>query len=669
MINITDGDIIYAEKILLRENQHFDAERNAFIKNLETIDLQAVPGSGKTTALLAKLLILERYMPLENNSGILVISHTNAAVDEIRDRIGKYCPKLFSYPNFVGTIQSFVDSFLAIPYYVNRFKTRPFRIDNEIYDEKVENFLSNIWFHKYGYSDDVIRKISHIKNVDVSVFYTYRFDFDDEDKLILTKSLNSDKLEIKKPRGRTRIENYQDYSDIEKDELLKWFFKFKKEILIDKQTLHYDDAYFLAKWYIIKQPQIKKLLQNRFKYVFVDEMQDMDIHQYELLEKLFYDEGNSLALFQRIGDKNQAIFNGSAKLEEIWNNRENTLYLTGSHRLNSKTAPIVEKLALTPNDVVGRNKNEDNSEIDIKPHIIVFDNTTIKDVISNFSEIIKEFQENGKIPKQAHNSFMAIAWIKDNTNPNRIGLSDYWSDFSLSGYKKQIDFKVLNDYLLFLDKEKKTLESVRKNILNALLKIMRLEKILDENSRFYSKRKLLQFLKEKFPNEYEDLKLHIYKWSIAIIKGKSEEIFESVKEYIPTFLQFFDKEISHSNDFINNESEIKIENIEIIEQTNIYKSDNIEIEIGTIHSAKGQTHTATLYLETFYQGKYESEYLKELFLEEGINKNGVYRKQALKMSYVGFSRPTHLLCVAIHKDRFDRDFTEINRDIWEIIEM
>ncbi len=197
MINITDADITYAERILLGENQHFDAERITFIKNLETIDLQAVPGSGKTTALLAKLLILEKYMPLDNNTGVLVISHTNAAVDEIQDRIGKYCPKLFSYPNYVGTIQSFVDSFLAIPHYVNIFKTRPFRIDNEIYDEKVENFLSNIWFHKYLFSNDVIRKISHIKNVDASLFFNYRLDFDDNNKLILTKSLNSNKLEIK----------------------------------------------------------------------------------------------------------------------------------------------------------------------------------------------------------------------------------------------------------------------------------------------------------------------------------------------------------------------------------------------------------------------------------------------------------------------------------------
>src|SRR5690554_867433 len=99
-INITDADIEYAEKVLLPEGKAFDEERKLFIRNLSILDLQAVPGSGKTTALLAKLLILERYMPLKNGRGVLVISHTNAAVDEIKERIGKHCPKLFSYPNF-----------------------------------------------------------------------------------------------------------------------------------------------------------------------------------------------------------------------------------------------------------------------------------------------------------------------------------------------------------------------------------------------------------------------------------------------------------------------------------------------------------------------------------------------------------------------------------------
>ena len=136
-INVTEADIEYAEKVLLPEGYNFDPERRLFIRDLSTLDLQAVPGSGKTTALLAKLLILERYMPLQSGRGVLVISHTNAAVDEIKERIGKHCPKLFAYPNFVGTIQSFVDVFLAIPFYTNKFKKKPSRIDSEIYDSLV----------------------------------------------------------------------------------------------------------------------------------------------------------------------------------------------------------------------------------------------------------------------------------------------------------------------------------------------------------------------------------------------------------------------------------------------------------------------------------------------------------------------------------------------------
>ena len=142
--NISEDDIRYAEKILLPNGKEFDEERKAFIRNFNTIDLQAVPGSGKTTALLAKLVILERKLPFADGSGILVLSHTNAAIDEIKEKIQKHCPKLFSYPNFIGTIQSFVDDFLAIPFYVHKCKKKPNRIDHEIYNEVATKRYNNL---------------------------------------------------------------------------------------------------------------------------------------------------------------------------------------------------------------------------------------------------------------------------------------------------------------------------------------------------------------------------------------------------------------------------------------------------------------------------------------------------------------------------------------------
>lgn len=63
---------------LLAKSLMMSAEPN--IRNLNTIDLQAVPGSDKTTVLLAKF-------PFVDGSGVLVLSHTNAAIDEIKDNV------------------------------------------------------------------------------------------------------------------------------------------------------------------------------------------------------------------------------------------------------------------------------------------------------------------------------------------------------------------------------------------------------------------------------------------------------------------------------------------------------------------------------------------------------------------------------------------------------
>lgn len=675
-INITDEDIKYAEKILLSAGREFDDERKIFIRDFSTLDLQAVPGSGKTTAILAKLLILERYMPLNNGRGILVISHTNSAVDEIKERIGKHCPKLFTYPNFIGTIQSFVDTFLAIPYYTNKYKKKPSRIDSEIYNEKLSNVLNSPWNYKFGVSNEDFKKILYLKNVDESLFFNYRFGIK-ENKIVLKSQLNGENLEISKPK---RAKYYQDYTVGEKTTLYKWFFDLKIHLMKNKEVLHYDDAYFLANLSIVKNSSLKILLQKRFKFVFVDEMQDMDIHQHDLIESIFHPNDKTQSIIQRIGDKNQAIYNGgSIHLDDIWSVRNKVLFINGSHRLSPRIAAVVQNLALTATPVEGRNKNLDGSEIEIKPTILIYQNDTRALVISSFADKIKELQASKLIPLIPSHKFMAIAWRKEHEDADKTALCDYWPQFASSISGQQIDFKVLEDYVLYYDKKRRTLESVRKNILNALLKILRFENVTDEFYRIYTKRKLINFLKTLENGEYETLKLNLYRWSIESIKGKSVETIDSIKKYIPAFLSNFQKTINSSENFINGKSEINLDKIKSAPQPNFFDSKGLNIEIGTVHSAKGQTHTATLYLETFYSrgyGNYESERLRNQL--KGINisdtlKNNITGKdkviQSCKMAYVGFSRPTHFLCIAIHKNRYDAHLSDINRDDWDIIDL
>ena len=99
---------------------------------METLDLEACPGSGKTTLLVAKLAILARKWT-ERRRGFCVLSHTNVARREIENRLGNTAAgqRLLGYPHFIGTIHSFVNEFLALPWL--RSQGYPIeRIDDEI---------------------------------------------------------------------------------------------------------------------------------------------------------------------------------------------------------------------------------------------------------------------------------------------------------------------------------------------------------------------------------------------------------------------------------------------------------------------------------------------------------------------------------------------------------
>lgn len=671
-IDITESDIEYAEKILLAEGQNFDDERRAFIKNLEVIDLQAVPGSGKTTALLAKLLILECKLPFTNNSGILVLSHTNVAIDEIKHKIKPYCPKLFSYPNFIGTIQSFVDEFLAIPYYTTICKKKPVRIDNELYQEKVAKILELFYYYKFGLSKNDLKKILHIKNSNPNIFYDVRLDIKDSNPILVNR-LNGEKFSVKKPIGKTKPQNYQDYTNQEKEKLYQWFFSFKKNIL-KEGILHFDDAYFLAKAYLFHFPKIKEIIQQRFSYVFVDEMQDMEIHQYDLLEKLFYDDGNSTSIFQRIGDKNQAIFNNIESSEVNWIDRKNNLTLTNSHRLSSKIANVVKSFALNnPNnfDIIGLNK------CDIKPHIILFDDTSKEKVIPKFTELVKEFKEEGRLIDFGKYPIKAICWNAKWKSETELRITNYFPTYKKDNTKSKQDYDTLKSYLLFYDRNSKTLKSIKNNIINAFLKVLRFEDIFDDNKRCFTKYILFKTLKEKYFDKYQEFNLKLYHWSMFILKGKLDEAYDEIKSYMNDFIKIFDKtkNLTISSSLFNQESQtLQVpDNTEELKENNLYTEGDINIEVATVHSVKGQTHCATLYLESFYYsdgGKsYESQRLADAFLGNSITNRGIRIQQSLKMTYVGFSRPTNLLCVAIHKDRFTQCLSQINTEIWEIKEI
>ena len=100
---------------------------------------------------------------------------------------------------------------------------------------------------------------------------------------------------------------------------------------------------------------------------------------------------------------------------------------------------------------------------------------------------------------------------------------------------------------------------------------------------------------------------------------------------------------------------------------------NVRIHVGSIHSVKGRTHTATLVLDTYWQDKKSRHNLERLLpwldgSESGGGKVGSQDQARLKIHYVAMTRPTHLLCLAMKKSTFETEEGDLDSDKIEALE-
>jgi len=660
-------DIAYAERILLPAGESFDEERRRFICDMGTLDLLAVPGSGKTTALLAKLLILDRHLPRMDGAGILVISHTNAAVDEIRDRIGAHCTQLFRHPNFIGTIQRFVDEFLAVPYYVNRYKKAPLHIDDAAYDAR----FSKPPFAIKGFIKQENNNARRFLRLNVK---RIRWSWIDG-KVALTEGYGGKGIDFKKPRGVTKPCNYSDWSASEKERVSEWIHAFKR-VILKSGYLCYDDAYFLASVALYRNPQIKRMLQQRFAHVFVDEMQDMERHQYELLEDLFFDVGAFGGAYQRIGDRNQSIFDGrSSVAEEFWESREKVLELNGSYRLGPTLADVVSVFAVSPIKIEGRQKNSDGSAVMIKPRFIVYSDTTTSSVIQRFASIVRELSDAQLLPLNDKSRCKAVCWTTKG-EAQKTRLTDYHPPYAKIAPTGRVRHELLESHLALAHHDVMSFAPIEQTIVDALLRVLRLESATDTEGTHFVKNSMKGFLQTNRPDVWEGYQSNMYRWCLAIAGGDRDSVLQDIRQWLPEFCAAFDRQIEASKEFVFGElgNPSPPDTPPPNEECNVVMHDGIRIDVSTVHRVKGETHTATLYMESFYErgggGNYESERLAAQFNGKPLSDKLHDRvRQSAKMVYVGFSRPTHLLCFAVHESRFQKMEAEICTNTWEIVRL
>lgn len=611
MFTINDRDIQFAESYFGIE---FNDDQKKVIKNLESVDVRACPGSGKTTTLAAKLLILLKKMPIKGQKGICVITHTNVAVDTIKGKLGIYGKLLSRYPHHIGTIQSFVDKFLTIPAFRSSYSTVPVAIDDDSYKEillkKSENLSKNTKFF-----------LSR-QNVELDSL-TYNLT-----EFAVAKSITDIKPFVSKS-SPTYLEIYN-----LKLELLKLGY------------LKFSESYAIGLRHLKKNINYSSILCKRFPLVFIDEMQDMASYQAEVLSSAFSE--NDVVL-QKIGDSNQAIYNVGDESAANWTS-EKFLTINQSCRLSSAIAEKVFNVCPDPLPLKGV-----DSHSQINPKVIIYNKSSIYEVKKVFGNLILNLGLLGA----GNNSFKAIGFRRSDA---RLNLASYFESSSSSFFHssgKLSSFLSFHSEILSPYQMYSFLGSV----------FPKIHKMVEGNTavKNHIKVRYWEYIENKNPEVHQELRIKIGQWC----KKNNRDKVSFLKSFREWILDYYLPRLAiHPNDTLL--EFLSIDNIEE-ENSNVYlykeKGKEIPIHISTIHGVKGETHCATLYLETFNRC-YDIEKLIPFFLGETRKSIRNKHLQRLRLGYVAITRATHLLCIAVEKDRFPEHYNQGMSDFgWDILDL
>lgn len=637
-ITINDKDIERTEKKILPEGYSFSDETRNAIRELGSKNIVACPGSGKTTMLLSKISILVNQLPFEDNKGICVLSHTNVAVNEIRKKISDVGQVLKQYPNYVGTIQSFIHKFIVFPFLTSIYHVRPRILKNEEYNK----LLYKILCERKDFRSLKGLVENNVKNSDKDIteeefLSKIYIDFNDSSKL--------------KAKGiRRNFGNVGSKSNKQ--------FKKLKNAMWRKGFISYADAYILTGLAMKSNGDaLSKIISKRFKYVFIDEYQDCSNIQCEIIQKLFSNEETNL---QKIGDPDQAIYTSHTDIDVQWDYEENYLPISGSRRYGDKIANIISRLRLDRMEIESHANTKN-----LKPYLIVFQSESVENVIPKFAQVIEEHDLHEKNKPV----FKAVGMIR---NGSGLKISDYWGNDKIT--------QTINDKQTLLDCLLELWFAIDSGSVKKLLVIV---------YQILSKVVSASYNKNISPSKVEkDIKNseHINDFKEAIIKLINVPVYEDVAEYVKAAEYIVKNEIYYLTNMIfeieinvnDNFNEINTNNIndmagsidEIESNKYIHKmadGNEIDIEVSTVHKVKGETHTATLYMETELSRSSDLKRVLPLIGGKKLGSSNIYKKSR-KIVYVGFSRPSDLLCVAIKSDTYDK-FISLFDEQWEIIKI
>lgn len=704
-------------KLLTDKDGNFEQDKVGVINCETSTDIKACPGSGKTTTLLAKLVLLADRMPLTSGKGVCVLTYTNVAIDEIKAKLGHKADVLFSYPNYFGTMQTFVDDFFAsaaLQYYYGARIT--------LVDDDKANLEMYLKYKSLGRSElvnflywPVSEKVFKLSKQEVNLYggkdLLARHNVIDKKKLVLVgKRADIAKLPLSEFSSsqinsllKLREERIKSLPAEEDFELSSYIQSAKynllegkiesigkpltnlngktaaeyvsiKEDQFKKGLLKFYDSYNLALRLIKDFPSIKDNLSERFEYLFVDEMQDTGKIECDFLKAAF---SRKKIKIQYFGDEDQAIYQKAVMADSVWQ-AKNPMMLNSSKRFGKEIAKVINPFRLDSSSAVNGNPDVQS----LQPVLLVY--SSPQKVLPKFEDLLRTKYINvdgqnmsllqyaklqrDKDPLKRYN-IKAVGWVGSKKDNGALSIQSYYPEYQKANHTNLKEAKsMMVDFVMSRDNT--AYQNIVKNLIAGILEFLRCSGIRN-GDRYYTKQTLFDYMEAKYESELIKLKELLAVSASKILAGNFADVLSDISNFLSGCMsKVFIIDKSLVSEYCKNTNRDSLEEVEESEiDTNVLSFMGAQIKVDTVHSVKGETHIATLYMETSYQKKCESEYLWEQFKGNAyvLSKGDTYKKEALKIAYVAMSRPRYFLCVAIDKKHF-QDCEKI-RKIWDVIEV
>ena len=252
----------YIEKFNLR----LDDRQAEAVKCDNLCLLLAVPGSGKTTTLVARLGYMI-YVKGVRPEHILTVTYTNAATRDMKARFEKYFGGEYSDAVTFKTINSLCNEIIGYYTYITGGSSFELIEDNlpairEIYISQTGNWPDEADLR------EIQQQITYIKNMLL------------DKKQIKAITVTEDKISI---------ENiYEQYCSR----------------LSENRLMDFDDQMVFAFRILRKNSRVREYFKNRYRYLLVDEAQDTSKIQHYIIQMLAHGRNQ---LFM-VGDEDQSIY-------------------------------------------------------------------------------------------------------------------------------------------------------------------------------------------------------------------------------------------------------------------------------------------------------------------------------------------------------------------------